>query len=930
MANGTGSITGYVTDTATGLPVPGVQIQVVNSSGYYVGTGTSDGTGAYTVGGLSSGTYYAYTSYAPGYIPEVFSNIWCEYSCNAFVGTPIGVSDGSITSGVNFMLERYGSISGAVSDVQTGQPLGGVGIFVTRGSGYFSRYAQTDSSGNYQLSELLPGTYFVKTESTAYLDQLYQRIPCENNCDVTTGDPVVVSSGANTGGIDFSLQRAGSISGRITSQLTGSGLTGSVTIYDSNGNFVRAEWAKSDGTYQVPGLLAGTYFAVASYWDHAPVLYDGIACVNNCIPTAGTPITVVLGEDTAGINFALPRLGAIAGMVSDATTAFPIDGVFLSVFSESGEYNGSFYNDFTGAYRIGGLVAGNYFIKASHPYYIDELYDDLVCQPQCDLTAGTPVSVSFNSTTEAIDFALELGGGITGTVTAATTGNPLAYVAVQVFDASGRQVDQASTGYAGTYVVRDLFPGTYFAVARDQRIDPEYVGQLYDRLPCEPSCSVTAGTPITVTLGHATTSINFALDAFGKLAGRVVEAITGQPLAFAFVSVYDASGSYVGFTPTDSDGAYTMKLTASGSYFATAMKDGYVSQLYSGINCLTPCAVTSGTPVPVSLNTTTTDVNFALSKLGEIAGSVVDFGTNTPLSSVFVALYGSDGTYLEGRWTNSAGSFQFQGLLPGTYYAVAQGPSGFVSELYSNRDCHPSCTVTDGFPITASLNTVTSGVGFKLRMPYFSDVPLDHWARRWIEHIYVEGVTSGCATDPLRFCPTDPMSRKQIAVWLAKARSGGSVPVSGTVPGMGDYNCIPGGTSVFGDVAPSDSFCKFIHYLAAEGITRGCAPGLFCPNAITNRRQMAVLTAKAVASGPIPDSGTVPGMGDYNCVAGGTSVFLDVSPTDFGCKYIHFLAAQGVTSGCGGGNFCPDSLLNRAQGATFTAKGFGFHRYRPK
>jgi len=42
-------------------------------------------------------------------------------------------------------------------------------------------------------------------------------------------------------------------------------------------------------------------------------------------------------------------------------------------------------------------------------------------------------------------------------------------------------------------------------------------------------------------------------------------------------------------------------------------------------------------------------------------------------------------------------------------------------------------------------------------------------------------------------------------------------------------------------------------------------------------------------------------------------------------QYIEALAAAGITSGCGGGNFCPDAALTRGQMAVFLAKALGLH-----
>ena len=55
------------------------------------------------------------------------------------------------------------------------------------------------------------------------------------------------------------------------------------------------------------------------------------------------------------------------------------------------------------------------------------------------------------------------------------------------------------------------------------------------------------------------------------------------------------------------------------------------------------------------------------------------------------------------------------------------------------------------------------------------------------------------------------------------------------------------------------------------------------------------------------------------------ATFNDVPVGAFAFQHIEALAASGITAGCGGGNFCPDTPLTRAQMAVFLAKALGLH-----
>jgi hypothetical protein len=56
-----------------------------------------------------------------------------------------------------------------------------------------------------------------------------------------------------------------------------------------------------------------------------------------------------------------------------------------------------------------------------------------------------------------------------------------------------------------------------------------------------------------------------------------------------------------------------------------------------------------------------------------------------------------------------------------------------------------------------------------------------------------------------------------------------------------------------------------------------------------------------------------------------TATFNDVGTGHWAFQHIEALADSGVTSGCGGGSFCPDAKLSRAEMAVFLSKALGLH-----
>ena len=181
----------------------------------------------------------------------------------------------------------------------------------------------------------------------------------------------------------------------------------------------------------------------------------------------------------------------------------------------------------------------------------------------------------------------------------------------------------------------------------------------------------------------------------------------------------------------------------------------------------------------------------------------------------------------------------------------------------------------------------------------FADVPLSDGAWKSIEAIYSAGITGGCGVSPLMYCPSTPVTRAQMAVFLERGIHGSSfVPPAVSSTG-------------FKDIAPDYWAAAWIKQLNADGITDGCGAGNYCPENSVTRAQMAVflLRAKYGASYTPPSVGTTTG-------------FSDVPANYWAAAWIKQLAAEGITSGCGASNYCPETPITRAQLAVFMTKTF--------
>ncbi len=101
------------------------------------------------------------------------------------------------------------------------------------------------------------------------------------------------------------------------------------------------------------------------------------------------------------------------------------------------------------------------------------------------------------------------------------------------------------------------------------------------------------------------------------------------------------------------------------------------------------------------------------------------------------------------------------------------------------------------------------------------------------------------------------------------------------------------------------------------GITNGCqdSPPMFCPSCTITRGQWAAFIARAANL----DVSTPPSQ----------PTFSDVPTSHTFYRYIEALAAAGITLGCGGGEFCIDRVLTRAEAATMLARARGWDNPNP-
>jgi 5-hydroxyisourate hydrolase-like protein (transthyretin family) len=415
-------------------------------------------------------------------------------------------------------------------------------------------------------------------------------------------------------------------------------------------------------------------------------------------------------------------IGVIAGVVTDDSTGKPIAGVrilFTRMRSTTAIAMPFAITDNDGKYAAK-LDTGKYKIKAepapwmppSPPPYIPEWYNN-----KADFTSADIVVVSANASTPA-DFGLSRiliptipKGIITGKITDATTGKPIAGMMVRSYP-QGITIlklsPTAMTDSVGVYTMT-LDTGRYLLKTESLRMSPiDYISEWYDNVT-----DVTKATPIIVKEG-ATFEANFELakpvpPTYAYIEGSVTDTL-GNPLRRATVVIMrtlqelstaaalrletpgtgdeSADVEGIGYCRgvvwkgyTDSLGYYKARVIADRAYIAMAGKWGYVPEYYD--NKPNPL-LADIIKVPTAIKS----INFALAVnpvlQNSISGVVRDSSGNGIPSVIILFPARPFVLPLPVRFghTDSTGTFTIGGVRTGTYVVLAVPFSKYAPAFY--------------------------------------------------------------------------------------------------------------------------------------------------------------------------------------------------------------------------------------------------------
>jgi hypothetical protein len=532
-----GAISGRVIKDSDGTTgIEHIEVLVYDTNWNELNSTVTDSAGNYMLQGLPTDTYYVGTWNQLGYIDKYFSNVNRIGSSSPPVGYPVHVTTGSVTGNIDFSLAWGGWISGRVTKSSGGAGIGNVQIQLYGTDWIHETSALTDPLGDYTLSGLPQGNYYLRTQNyQGYVDEYYDNAPG------TYGAILVgVTAGSGTEGINFGLEPSGSVSGRVVNASNLMGIPGvMISAYNGSGDPIQNSFTNSAGNYVVGSLPAGTYsLATFNQQGYGDKYFD-------------TLVSVTGGVNTPNINFALILSGSISGRVANSNNV-GLEGVDVYIYGISWTYVMRVSTDSSGNYTAAGLLPGRYYVTTVNDLYLDEYYNDVLkASSPWPPTGATDVSVGSGTNTPGINFTLALGGSISGQVTNVWEGMPVRNIQVRAYGAGGKLIKSGRTDVNGNYRIAGLLAGNYLLSTWN---DQGYMDVYYRN-----TLGSSTATSVAVGLGLNTPEINFSLPLiYGNSAPTITEITPNSGDAGTTVTISRLAGT--GFFA----GA-AVKLTRSGS-----------------------------------------------------------------------------------------------------------------------------------------------------------------------------------------------------------------------------------------------------------------------------------------------------------------------------------------------------------------------------
>jgi len=380
------------------------------------------------------------------------------------------------------------------------------------------------------------------------------------------------------------------------------------------------------------------------------------------------PVSVTTNEGLQSNKKTFNLSGSISGRVSETTTGKGLGGVLVTVFVTEEERLWPLIfqivpTDARGEYSITGLPTRDdyYVLTLNYQGYIDEYYQDSL-----NAENATLVRVEAPYDTPDINFALEVGGTISGRVYKDDTPSEGLQAVVLAIVPVIPYARTASTDEVGNFALTGLPTGRCIVIAQNLYEDDYPILEIYNNAPTLASDNIE---PVGVIAGEETTGIDIGMPPAVEISGSVtidnddaiVRIAAYDPLSYSTPSplgtfFYDDS------SVKGSGNYHLSRLHPEGSFIIEAQSDdNSYSEFFDDVTH--PYAAQLVTP-------TRSDIDFDFLQPGSIEGYITAESAFLSVEDLTIAVYDHTTGKIESsnvQWLDSSGKYMVDSLPPKAY-----------------------------------------------------------------------------------------------------------------------------------------------------------------------------------------------------------------------------------------------------------------------
>ncbi|MDP9694330.1 UNVERIFIED_ORG: hypothetical protein J2X79_001885 [Arthrobacter globiformis] len=684
------TISGHIS-APPGVDLSRVTVQVLDAaSTSHLGWASLAENGSYKVIGLAAGTYKVqFEGPDSGALEQ-----WYSGADSFEAATPLTLTTSQHVTGIDANLVKGASIGGTVTAPE-GVDLTSTLVTISQADRQtFSGTGQINADGTYVVRGLPAGSYKVQFSgyNTETLEQWYA-----GASTLERATTVVLRAGEDVAGIDVTLVKGASVSGKVSAPAGVNLESIEVSVSRADTMYIPARaQVNADGTYRVGGLPTGSYKVQFAGYRTGTLeqWHAGASSFEDA-----TPVALTAGKELTGINASLRTGASISGR---ATTPAGVDPTAVQIELYRGDlgHMGSERLAADGSYTFTGLPAGPYKIQfyARDSGALDQWYGGAL-----DSTTAEAIILTDGQQLTATDTTLAKAASISGKVTT-PPGVAVSAVTARLSNAdfpSWRGVS-ASVQSDGTYRFGRLREGNYkihFSGYGSGALDSWYMNDT----------ASGSATVLPLTAGQDLTGIDMTLVKGASISGKV----TAPPgIDLTAVTAVATKGEEVNgiSANVNADGTYAVKSLAAGTYRVkfSNYNSGALDEWYDNVQ-----TQAAATPVAVSAGQDRTGVDAGLAKGATISGKITA-PTSGVFSSVYVNVFNAgDKAFVASTYTDQSGNYSVRGLTAGTYKIEFQAMfSALLTQWYNKADSIDTATpvtVADGQTITSIDATMVRG-----------------------------------------------------------------------------------------------------------------------------------------------------------------------------------------------------------------------------